>query len=47
LSKRQKVNHGLSLVYYTADKGRLATIIMDGKKRKKEGIPCTGIRQDY
>ena len=32
LSKRRRVNHGLSLVCYTADKGRLATIITEGKK---------------
>jgi hypothetical protein len=37
LLKRQIVNHGLSLVYYTADKSHLATITTDGKKWKKKG----------
>ena len=46
LSKSQIVNHGLSLVYYAADKGRLATIIADSTKWKK-GIACTGIWKDY
>jgi hypothetical protein len=35
LPKRQRVNHGLSLFCYAADKGHLATVITDGKKEKK------------